>query len=244
MDALWFETAFDVDYLHRYSHRDAAEADRAAALFLRHLPAAEAGAPRVLDLCCGWGRHLRSLAGKGLRVAGGDLSLPLLRHAVRENRAVVRLDMRELPFRAGSFHAVANFFTAFGYFDDDAENFRVLGEVARVLRPGGIFFFDFLNAERVARSLAQSSESIETSSDGTRWMVRRTLSADGLRAEKTHLQMGGGSGTIHESVRLFSRAELEAALARAGLAVQCTYGDFGGAPFSSDSERLIFVCGR
>ena len=52
--------------------------------------------------------------------------------------------MRRLPFRDGAFEAVANLFTSFGYFFDEAQNRRVLGEIARVLRPGGAFLLDLM----------------------------------------------------------------------------------------------------
>ena len=51
---------------------------------------------RVLDLGCGWGRHLALLREAGHDVIGLDLSLPLLRRS--REQAVVAGDMRRLPF--------------------------------------------------------------------------------------------------------------------------------------------------
>jgi ubiquinone/menaquinone biosynthesis C-methylase UbiE len=44
--------------------------------------------------------------------------------------------MRELPWEDEVFDAVINIWSAFGYFDTQAEDERVLAEIARVLRPG------------------------------------------------------------------------------------------------------------
>jgi len=77
---------------------------------------------RVLDLACGHGRHALELARRGVPVVGLDYSEPALALARATVEAEgleaesVHGDMRELPFADESFDAVANFFTAFGYF--------------------------------------------------------------------------------------------------------------------------------
>src|SRR5438067_8815440 len=102
-------------------------ADREAAFVARTLGRRE----RVLDLCCGEGRHARRLP---LRVVGVDLNQRSLRTC---GVPCARADMRRLPFRAASFDGVVNLFSSFGYLESDAEDESVLREVARVLRPGG-----------------------------------------------------------------------------------------------------------
>ncbi|HEX3213864.1 MAG TPA: class I SAM-dependent methyltransferase, partial [Actinomycetota bacterium] len=98
---------------------------------------------RLLDLCCGPGRHAVPLAQLGYRVTGLDLSRPLLARAAAaaagQRVGLVAADMRRLPFADGSFDAVLNLFNAFGYLEDEAQDELVLAEVARVLAPGGRF---------------------------------------------------------------------------------------------------------
>ena len=53
----------------------------------------------------------------------------------------VHADMRELDER-DRYDAVVNLFTAFGYFEEEADDARVLGNVARALKPGGAFLID------------------------------------------------------------------------------------------------------
>ena len=56
-------------------------------------------------------------------------------------------------------------FTAFGYFEDDTEDQKVLDAVARALKSGGKFLIDLINAPRIVRDfLAQSWEELP---DGT-----------------------------------------------------------------------------
>ena len=58
----------------------------------------------------------------------------------------MRGDMRRLPW-AEQFDACINLFTAFGYFEDEAENQQVLHQVQRVLKPGGELFLDVSNRD-------------------------------------------------------------------------------------------------
>jgi SAM-dependent methyltransferase len=93
---------------------------------------------RVLDIGCGTGELARAMAVTGLTVAGCDISGGMLRHAARHRgrpAGLVRLDpcWRRLPFRAASFDAVVAA-SVLEYVEDPA---IVLGECARVLRPGG-----------------------------------------------------------------------------------------------------------
>src|SRR5687767_11640881 len=88
-------------------------------------------ARRVLDLCCGPGRHTVPLALKGLDVTAVDLSPFLLgraqEHAQQANVTVefVLQDMRKFV-RSNAFDVAFNLFTSFGYFDDRNDDRAVL----------------------------------------------------------------------------------------------------------------------
>ena len=129
-----------------------------------------------MDLCCGHGRHTIELAAAGYSMVGQDLSVAFLDLAKGAAAArdlqiqFVHADMREIPFE-GEFDAIINMFSAFGYFDDDAENQKVLDGVARALKPGGKFLIDLLNTPRIIRDfLAQSWEELP---DGTVVLTKR-----------------------------------------------------------------------
>ncbi|HYL06555.1 MAG TPA: class I SAM-dependent methyltransferase [Thermoanaerobaculia bacterium] len=145
----WYKEWFGEEYLGMYSHRDEQEAEAHIDFVERVL-----GEPRpraVLDLACGAGRHTAVLRRRGFRTLGVDLSLTLLSHAHRLPR--VAGDMRCLPFKAGGFDWVLNFFTSFGYFETERENFQVLEEIVRVLAPCGRFLIDIMNTANTLRHL-------------------------------------------------------------------------------------------
>lgn len=96
-----------------------------------------------LDVGCGEGHNTRLLAERGARMTGIDISETFVRHAREAETAhPLGIDYRlasavELPFEAASF----DFASAFMSLMDIPETERVLGEVFRVLRPGGFFQF-------------------------------------------------------------------------------------------------------
>lgn len=115
---------------------------------------------RVLDLCCGLGFHALALAAQGYTVYGYDLSLDSLSHeeaapqAKKTSFPCICGDMRHLPFRR-AFDAVYMLFNSFGYFEDERDNRRVLGEVSRALKKGGRFLLDIPDIV-VLRRLAEN----------------------------------------------------------------------------------------
>ena len=122
-DEPWYEAAFRDDYRLVYAHRDL-DAARGEA---RHLLRAGVSG-RVLDLCCGFGRHSLALAEQGLDVFGLDLSMDLLRAAAdlpdparHLGGRLVRGDVSGLPFADAAFDSVVVLFSSFGYFGDDGD---------------------------------------------------------------------------------------------------------------------------
>ena len=240
----WFEQWFGEEYHALYPHRDADDARRAVALVRRVAPwQAE---DRVLDLACGPGRHAAELERLGARVVGFDLSRAMLRRARERTRregggepatALVRGDMRALPFRAGSFRVAVNLFTSFGYFREDTEHRLVLGQGAAALAPGGRFVLDYLNADQVRRSL-KTSEERRAGQDAVR--ITRRIGPDGRYVIK-EIELRDEGRSFQERVRLYGADELAALLAEAGFAVEARFGDYGGEPPGADAPRVILV---
>ncbi|MEP6993375.1 MAG: class I SAM-dependent methyltransferase [Acidobacteriota bacterium] len=232
----WWESWFGEEYLDLYPHRDVASARREAAFALAHLP--EHPTP-MLDLCCGSGRHSLPLAETGCAPVGLDYSAPLLDLARRRNPSLplVRGDMRALPFADGSFRAVVNFFTSFGYFLGEQENLAVVAEIERVLANGGAFLCDTFGRDSALARLVPE----ERRSCGDReYRIRRWWNAQSARLEKEiEVRRAGSIEIFRESVRAYTCAELVALLEGAGLRIEATWGDFDAGPVGPDSPRLI-----
>ncbi|MEM8960632.1 MAG: class I SAM-dependent methyltransferase [Acidobacteriota bacterium] len=237
----WYQEWFGADYLDLYAHRDADEADRHVDFVIEAFDDA-AKPDAVLDLACGAGRHTAALRRRGYRVLGVDLSLHLLAHPPRV--PAVAGDMRRLPVAANSFDWLLNFFTSFGYFESERENFRVLEEIVRVLAPGGRFMIDFLNRERV---LAELRPRDEMEKDGRRVEIERWYDDAARRINKRMRIVDSTENdppserVFVESVRAYSREEVTIGSRWAGLEVDSLYGNFQGEAYHRDSERLIVV---
>lgn len=199
---------------------------------------------RILDLCCGQGRHAIPLAQAGYRVTGLDRSTYLLGQAKLAADAAgvevswVRGDMRWLPW-GEKFDACLSLFSAFGYFEEEAENEQVLQQVERALKPGGLFLLDVSNRDycllrlwpRAWRRFGQAAILEETAFDPltSRFTTTFTWADKGEWESLTH------------TVRHYTAPELTGMLKRAGLAPVACYGDFDGGEFGLHSSRLIVI---
>ena len=236
----WFEHWFGDVYLELYPHRDDAEAAQLVALLSARGIIGKGG--NVLDLACGAGRHSAALSKAGENVTGLDLSMPLLQSARRRgvDAALVRGDMRRLPLRDEAINTVVNLFTSFGYFASDDEHQAALDEIRRVLRRGGRFVIDFLNAPNVRANLVPRDEKVI---GGRRVVQERRLENNGKTVTKgIHLVDEGRS--FLERVRLFERADLELMLGASGLRVDEVYGDYAGGAWSEQSPRVLILATR
>jgi SAM-dependent methyltransferase len=101
----------------------------------------------MLDIGCGVGRHLIYLAGRGFRMAGVDLSqggIKIAHEALAERGLTFDgrvSDMTVLPWPDRTFGAALS--TSTMHHHRRADILRALGEVKRVLKPGGFFYVDF-----------------------------------------------------------------------------------------------------
>src|SRR2546427_9467293 len=124
-DTPWYKTFFGEDYLRLYESVLTPERTQREVDGIVNLLALPQGS-RILDLCCGHGRHAIPLAQHGYQITGLDLSERLLERAEAEAEAQgvnirwVHRDMKHVPFE-NEFDAVINVFTSFGYLENEDE---------------------------------------------------------------------------------------------------------------------------
>src|SRR5262245_42600732 len=242
----WYESLFEgEDYLRSYQETLAGMDARREVDFLVRELALRPGA-RVLDLCCGQGRHAGELARRWALVVGQDLSGYLLgraREAAREagvELELIQRDMREIPWQA-EFDAAVNLFTAFGYFEDDRENFQVLEGIARALKPGGKFCLDLISFPWLMRNF--QSRGWARGDAGILMVDDRHMDwMSGFQTgERLLIEADGSRKRLRYRIRLFATHEIVDWLRRAGLEPRALFGDWNGAPFDLESQRLIVV---
>jgi SAM-dependent methyltransferase len=98
---------------------------------------------KVLDVCCGTGRHAGPLAGAGYEVIGVDRDPEAIAEAVRRvpTATFQIIDQRGLASLDGPFDAAMILWQSFGYFDS-ATNDQILSDLAGRLRCGGRLLLD------------------------------------------------------------------------------------------------------
>jgi SAM-dependent methyltransferase len=240
----WWKTYFDAQYLLEYEPLFSLERDRHEIARIIDILGLPAGA-RVLDVPCGQGRHAHLLAEAGFDVDGLDYSPELLARARRRGTGArlryTRGDMRSLPARwTGRFDAVINLFTSFGFFDEPADDVRVLTQFARVLAPGGLLVWhggdrDGVMARFLPRDWWQTSDGTlvaqERHFDALSGMLTVTSSWSGRR---TH-------GSREHRIRLYSPTRLAELFADTGLVVEQTYDGFTERPLTRRTSEMMLV---
>lgn len=119
-----------------FSSTDMTPAERHFAALSRRFPVA---GRRVLDIGCGAGAFVRQLTDAGADAIGLEVSEATIERAKEAGIDPDRLvlgDGQSLPFPDESFDG-ASFVFSFHHVPDDLQE-RMLAEVARVLRPGGV----------------------------------------------------------------------------------------------------------
>ena len=198
----------------------------------------------ICDLCCGPGRHSLELGRLGYCVTGVDrtgLYIDQAKKKANEQELNIRFvqdDMRSFC-EPNSFDAVINVFTSFGFFEEAADDKRVLENVNESLKEGGKFVIDIVGKEVLARIfqekrwfeeddvivLEESKLSEDWSSVECRWIVIRDSSRDEFRF----------------SLRLYSASQLSELLKSCGFGQVEIYGGLSGSPYDQMAKRLVVV---
>ena len=200
---------------------------------------------RVLDMPCGVGRHSLEFARLGCIVTGVDRTAAFLSRA--QERAddlglkieVLQADMRDFQ-RADAFDLVVNLFTSFGYFEDPADDVKVLENFYTSLRPGGVLLMDLMGKEVLARIF--QPRDWNQLQDGSLVLEERVIKQDWSWIENRWILIRDGEKREFPlSHRLYSAAELKALLADVGFENIHTYGGLNGSPYDHEARRLVLT---
>ena len=237
----WYSSWFDTPYYHiLYRHRDEDEAQTFISKTCAYL-ALKPGS-MALDLACGKGRHARVMAQQGLQVIGLDLSPSSIKEASKSagpNLSFHVHDMREV-WRANHFDVVFNIFTSFGYFEDAAEDVKVIKAIHDSLKPGGLFVFDYLNAHFVEETFIPKEEKIE---EDIRFFISRHITAEWV-VKQISFTDKGMDYTFYEKVRNYNPEDLTYLLTNNGFEILRSFGDYDLGEPTEESPRCIFIARR
>ena len=199
---------------------------------------------RILDLCCGPGRHSLELARRGFRVTGVDRTTFYLDRA-REQAGVEELhvefikeDMRNFC-RPGDYDAVLNMYSSFGYFESPDEDRQVLNNINASLKEGGRLLMDMMGKEVLA-TIFQERDWHEN--NGVLFLEERKISGDWDYIQNRWIMIDGDSRAEFEfPLRIYSGAELSRLLGECGFRSVQLYGDLPPKPYDQNANRLVVL---
>ena len=200
----------------------------------------------ILDVGCGPGRHALELAARKYRVTGIDISRKLI-HAARRKAedsqisgaTFIRADMRHMTFTR-AFDAAISVFTSFGYFSE-ADNERVIRNVASALRPGGRFLLDIINKDWLIANFQKSRTS--TSENVTMTEIVDHFDPDSGIFSSTWIfeRDGQETGRFTPTLKIYSQEEITILLEKCGFQIEKLMGDYTGSDFTPQSPRAVIV---
>jgi SAM-dependent methyltransferase len=201
---------------------------------------------KILDLCCGAGRHSLELARQGFSVTGVDRTAAYLdrarRDAAQQGLAIEFLQADARTFcRPGAYDGIVNLYTSFGYFDSDEEELAVLKNAFASLKPNGRLVMELKGKEILARNFQARSWS--TNDAGTAFLLEeRKVQSGWSRIDNRWIIVDdAGPREFRWTIRVYSGHELETLLCHAGFTEVSLYGSLAGAPYDHEATRLVAV---
>ena len=195
---------------------------------------------RILDLCCGQGRHSIELSERGYeKIDGLDRSRYLIQKArsiARKKGLVCKFregDARKVSYSNDEFDRVLILGNSFGYFESITDDVKVLKEVFRILKPWGRILIDLTDGVYVKENFQPRSwEWI----DKEYFVCReRALSTDEQRLISREVITHVNKGVLVDQFyaeRLYSKEQIKNLLTKVGFSDIEFHGTF-----TPDSQR-------
>lgn len=210
---------------------------------------------RVFDVGCGTGRHVLSLATKGIHVDGLDIS-PISVGEAQKATNLLQLeipkpelyidDARELPQKhpelAGRYSLAINLFSSFGYYESDEEQLTLLRGINHILQPKGALLLDLPNKDFILQNFSEQSEYIV---DELTVGVNRKYDPNHSRIKtKTRVTDGQTEDVMDVAMNLYSYTDINQLLRQAGFTIEKVARDFTGVDFDpqdSSCKRMLIL---
>ncbi len=200
---------------------------------------------KILDLCCGQGRHSLEFARQGFDVIGVDRTISYLEKARQQaneeklNIKFIEEDMRKFC-NPNTFDIVLNLFTAFGYFKNPEENFQVLLNIYKSLKDNGKLIIEILGKEVLARIFKERTWHREDN-DKIILEEHKVINNWSFIESIWILLVGDTRKEFKLEHWLYSASELSRLLKESGFKSVDVYGDLTGNPYDHTAKRLVVV---
>ncbi len=202
----------------------------------------------VFDQGCGIGSISIPFAKKGMRVIGVDLSQNYIERAKKQAQeeglschyhcADALEFVSEIPC-----DAAWNWFTSFGYNQDDRVNIKMLECVFRSLKPGAKFVLDYQNIANIIKNFKTTIKK-EGISDGRKVVLTRNCRLNFVTGmiEQQWSYVFVNEKIVRKSfLKMYLPHQLKLMLEQVGFVDVVIYGDLAENELTSDSSRCLCV---
>jgi SAM-dependent methyltransferase len=251
------------EYAPFYDWENARTLGRRDVPFWRRIAAAAGG--RVLELGCGTGRISLPLARAGVSLVGVDRSAEMLGRAIgranalrarragrrRSRVALVRADIRTLPFVAAEFSMVLAPYGVLQSLVRERDLAATLESVCHVLAPGGTFGIDLVPDVPKWREYRNRVQMRGRAKGGAHLTLIESVRQDRRRRlttfEQRYLERRGRQTSEHRfelTFRTLPVREMTRRLERTGFVVDAVLGDYQGRPWDDRADVWIILARR
>lgn len=239
-------------YARFYDWESARTVQRRDVGFWQRLAAAADG--RVLELGCGTGRITVPVAKSGTPLVGIDRSPPMLARAAARLRraklaraALVRGDIRALPFRPRQFRLVMAPYGVLQSLVRERDLASALTSVHRVLTAGGRFGIDLV-PDVPHWSEYERQKTLSGTMGGARVDLIESVRQDRARRltmfDQRYTATRGRERRVYEfslTFRTLSIRAMTRRLERAGFTVDAVLGDYRGGPWDPRADAWVLL---
>lgn len=211
---------------------------------------------KILDVCCGVGRHSIPLARKGFHVTGVDISKKYLdqarEQALREsldNIQFIESDARSIDFK-GEYDLALNMFSSLGYFTDPKDDHKVIEGIYKSLKPGGLAVLEIYNSERLLAVLGEfkkydwlTSQWAEVKENGLTVLGDFMYLEDEKAFQNKFVFLKGDSRKEMITFnRLFTKKDLTDMFESVGFQIKNVFGNMDGSRYKAKtSPNLVII---
>jgi len=202
----------------------------------------------VFEQCCGTGAVSMSLGERGAQAIGIDQANDYIERA--QKRAVEKSLSNVFFETADAFDyvtpqkcdAAVNWYSSFGYTEDDKQNVKMMNRVFDSLKPGGSFVMDYMNVPNLLKHF-EPVYVRESEVNGQRIKVEKHTSIDNERGMvQSQWKYYSPNGDVQETsgeIRLYQPDDIVRLMKDSGFVDVSLYGGFNGEPCNADHQRCI-----
>lgn len=247
MKTEWWKNFYDEHLAHMLLHPATGEESQLTCDFLTKILNLSPG-DHLFDQCCGTGRLAIEFAKRGYQITGIDLATSYIKEAQMMNQSGTEFSVADafLYQTPEPCDAVINWWTSFGYSDDDAQNLKMLERALASLKPGGCFAMDYMNVPNLYRKFLPLVTTTQEGKEGITTLHRESqIDFHQGQLHKTwNYELPNGKTVKHEtSTKLYTPDQLVLFFKKVGFQDIQLHGNIDGSALSLESPRCI-ITGR